>query len=134
MVKRKRQAVVEMEPKNSAPANSDITVDEGAKERQRVVDDLSKTIEGLQFIVNGLENHEPYRRLIEIYQENILVADDSWHLAVDQKQLEDIRIKKLAAELIVKEIPTIKQSIKRLQEELVKMQNPNEFVLRDYEE
>ena len=125
MVKRKRPS----------PANDTITHKEALTEQQEVEEQIVRQIGSLELIVNGLENYEPYQKLIEIYKANIAVADDAWHLTPENSQeFRDLKNKKMAAEYVVMEIPTMKLHIQKLQEELVKIQNPDMFVDKDYDE
>ena len=105
-----------------------------SKEEIKLEEDLIRQIGSIDFILHGLEGNEAFNCLLDIFRENVRVADDAWHLTSENsKEFQDIRIKKLAAEFILNALPTMKQTLEKLQSELIKAQNPDLFINKDYE-
>lgn len=78
-------------------------------------------------IINGLENYEPFKMLIEDFKRSIVMADGAWHkLRTDQTaELSDLRVAKLAGEAIINVIETYKHDLHKYQEELAAIRHPD---------
>lgn len=95
--------------------------------------ELTNRVEELSPIVNGLENYEPYRQLLKLWDNTNKIADNSWHMTFDPQKLNELRITKYAALALINTIPNMKDELNRIQEELVKLNNPDLMVNKDYD-
>ena len=95
--------------------------------------EITQRIGELDFIVNGLENYAPYQALTSSIEKTIKGIDDTWHLITDPKQYNELRTTKMAALEITQYIHIAKAELSKLREELVKLQNPDDFVNKDYD-
>ena len=100
---------------------------------QQIETELIKEIETLSFIVNGLENYEPFRRLLNIFNETIIACDNNWHLIADLNKLNELRISKLAANSLVNTVSNLKDRLEKFQNELITLRNPDDIVNKDYD-
>ena len=92
---------------------------------------LVSEIGRLSFIVNGLKDYEPYQKLVEMMEEIIRGLDDSWHIIPDPQKLHEARVTKLGLEAVVHFLDHRQAELTRLQTQLVKLQNPDEFIDKD---
>lgn len=93
--------------------------------------ELTDRINQLSPIVNGLENHEPFRQLLKLWSDTERIADSSWHLLQDPAKLNELRITKFSALALVNAVPNMKHELEKLQEELIKLRNPDLMILKD---
>lgn len=103
------------------------------KTAQQLEEELIKRIETKSFIVNGLENHEPYLRAIESFRSTRDSIDQTWHLVMDFNKLQELRMTKMAANSIINFVSDMKFDLDKLQSELVKLRNPGDMVDKDYD-
>ena len=115
---------------NQAPVKTekdpDVTVLEEA---------LIQQIADLEFLVKGLEHYAPFKKAIEMWATTRDRIDETWHLLnPDSDKFRELRVTKYAVNTLIEFIPNLKQDLRKCQEDLVKLQNPDEFVHRDYDE
>lgn len=96
-------------------------------------DFLISQIDELSVIVNGLDNYAPFNKLIEKWKKTNEAIDSSWHLFTDLNKLNEARITKFAAMELINCIESLKSDLNKAQTELVKLQNPDEFINKDSE-
>ena len=109
------------------------TTEKRSNAERELEEELIRRIDEGGYIVNGLEKHEPYLKLIEIFKQTRQQIDDTWHLVSDPAKLSELRVTKFAANTLIDFIPNLKGDVDRFQQELVKLQNPDEFVNKDYD-
>lgn len=98
-----------------------------------VEENLIKEIERLSFIVDGLNNYEPYKALIKHFEEAVAECDGVWHLETSPDGLRELRITKMAAQAIIDKLPSLNAELDQFKEELAKLQNPEEHINKDYD-
>lgn len=128
MARRKAKApIAEVKPEPTTIASmQDKTIND-------IVRNLEDEISELDYIVQGLENHEPYNRMVRMFEKNKQVVDDNWHLVGDPMKLQEFRVTKMAADTLVNFIPRLKNDIEKMRIELTKIANPKELINKDYD-
>lgn len=74
---------------------------------------IKKRKEKLQYIINGLKDHEPFHLLLEEKKEAVKFSDANWHLIDinDKDRLLELKYNKLAAERFVNAIDELQQEL-----------------------
>ncbi len=96
--------------------------------------EVVKRIEELSYIVNGLENHDPFIRLLKLWEGTKKSIDDTWHLVGDFNKLAELRITKMAAVDLIRIVPNMKHDLEMLQKQLIELDNPDQNIKKDYDE
>lgn len=99
--------------------------------QQQVEDEYIQRIERCNFIINGLENHEPFRAIMADFLQTIKNIDGAWHLMSDINRLNELRVTKLAAVSIVNCLDNYKFDLEKSTKELAELQNPDKVIQRD---
>jgi hypothetical protein len=97
------------------------------------LEDAHKKIEHCSFIINGLENHEPFKKLIEDFKVWQKFLDDSWHGIQDEKKLREAQMTKVATVSLINALDNYKFDLAKAQEEIVKLENPDKLVTKDWD-
>lgn len=97
-------------------------------------DTLIRRIDEMTFIIEGLENHEPYKKVIESWKRTVTALDAHWHLEGNPQKLHEMRVTKMASMELINYIEFLKQDREKLYMELAKIQNPDDIVNKDYDE
>lgn len=107
----------------------------GVQDREivEVEQELISRIGDLSVIVDGLEHHAPFLKLIETFQRTVKSIDSVWHMTIDPQKLNELRITKFAADEIINYISIAKQERQKLQMELAKLENPDLIINKDYD-
>lgn len=95
--------------------------------------EILKKIERSQVIFEGLQGYTPFLMMLDDFKDTIKSIDDGWHLFTDINKLNELRITKFAAVSIINVLDNYKHDLVRAQEELVKLQNPDKIVNKDYD-
>lgn len=82
--------------------------------------ELLKELDNCSFIVDGLENYEPFKKLMCIVREQANVADDNWHklTKTDDDLFLSLKSQKLALIYLTQIIDNLKAAKEDLQEQL----------------
>lgn len=94
---------------------------------EQVENDLMKRIDSLRFIITGLENHEPYLKLLEIWRETERDIDLRWHLIDDVKQIIMAKGLKFSARELITSLDNMRDELVKCEIELAKLRNPDTF-------
>lgn len=96
-------------------------------EDNKQVHELKQQLSDIQFIVEGLENYEPYNRMVESFELLAKRADDSWVYidSGDTNKLSDLRACKLASIHIVNYIDDLKNQMKDINGQIEALENPD---------
>lgn len=92
---------------------------------------LNQQIQELNFIVEGLENYEPFQKLVAKFKRTNDSLDQSWHLFTDPVKFNEARITKFAAMELIDSIDNLRADLQRARIELAKLQNSDEFINKD---
>lgn len=103
------------------------------REVAELENELIRRIEQASYIIDGLRDNGPYKAMVGVFKETRDAIDATWHLVGDPTKLAELRMTKMAAETLINYIPNMEADRRRLQEELVKMQNPDEIIHKDYD-
>lgn len=103
------------------------------KDEKELEDDLIERIARLTFIIGGLDGHEPFEEVIRMFSQTRKTIDDNWHLVSDPAKLSELRMTKMAVNTLIDFIPNLKVDKQRLQDELMKIQNPDDIINKDYD-
>jgi len=104
-------------------------VDNTAKIRE----DLSSRISRCSLVVNELQNNDAFRCVMEDFQKHKEMIDSNWQFVTDKEKLEEMRITKLAVLSLLNIIETYKADKTRAEAELLKMDNPDDLINKDYD-
>jgi hypothetical protein len=94
---------------------------------EQIENELMAKVESLRYIVTGLENHDPYLKLVEIWRKTEEDIDHRWHLIDDPKQLILAKGLKFSARELVTAIENMRNELVRYEVELAKLRNPDVF-------
>lgn len=100
-----------------------------AEYRQFLVEQVSE----FTSILGGLEHNDGFLKLVDKWKSTNDALDASWHLIYDPIKLNEARITKFAAMELINTIETLKADLERAQHELIKLDNPTEFIHKDVE-
>lgn len=103
------------------------------KSMHQLEEELISRVAELSYIVNGLEGHEPYQKMVASFLRTRESIDANWHLISDPLKLQELRVTKYAVEELINYIPNAKADLERCQLELGKLQNPDDVVNKDYD-
>lgn len=80
-------------------------------------------------IVNGLENYQPFKMLMEDFQKNLEIADGTWHLVKQDEMWKfwELKCTKLAAASILHVIDNYKAELNKAKQALEEIRNPEEI-------
>lgn len=92
---------------------------------------LSAQTDELNFLVQGLENYEPFLKLIEKFKRTSDSLDASWHLFTDPVKFNEARITKFAAMELIHIVDNLKSDLEKAHIELAKLKNPKELMNKD---
>jgi len=92
---------------------------------------LQKRINRYQMIVNGLEDSEAWREVVNDFNVERKRMDDNWQKVRDEKQWHEWRITKLAIMKIINIIDDYKNDIRVAKEEINKIDNPDKKIRKD---
>ena len=98
-----------------------------------VEESFVKRIEELSYLVNGLDNYDPYLKAIDRFKQTRDDIDRNWHLVMDKNKLDEIRLSKMAANSIINFVNDLKYELEMLQKELIMLRNPDLVVNKDYD-
>lgn len=96
-------------------------------------DDILKRIKECQFVTDKLEQDELWKIIVKNAEASVDQLDSNWQDVYDEKQLQQMRVLKLAANQIKKMKEGYVQEWKLAKEELERRNNPN-IIEKDYEE
>lgn len=95
---------------------------------------LLEKAEGLRYIISGLEHHDPFLRLIEMWKETERQLDTIWHKFSDPSKFNEARVTKFATDELVNILENLRADLVRTEIELEKLRHPEQYVNKDYEE
>lgn len=101
--------------------------------QEQMEKELIARIAKSNMVIQGLENHGPFKTVMEDFKGTIEMIDNSWHLVGDPAKLNEFRVTKMAAISLVNCLDGYKFDMKKATEELAKIQNPDKLVSRDYD-
>lgn len=101
------------------------TLDELKKE---LLDRLNRS----KLIVEGLENNEAFKELINDFKSSAKRLDDSWQWISDEKVLKEAQITKMATLCVINSISNYKHDIEKAAQELDKLNHPDK-VMGDFD-
>lgn len=90
-------------------------------------DELVRRIGRIRTIIEGLENHEPFKMMVSDFQNTLISVDSSWHTVLDAKRLEELRVNKLAAVSILNCLDHYKHDMNILVRQLAEMDYPDKI-------
>lgn len=100
---------------------------------QQVEEDYVNRIEELSYMINGLENYQPFEKVLDRFRRTRKNIDDNWHLILDPAKLHEVRVSKLAANSILSFVDDLKGELEKIQKELIILRNPDFVVNKDYD-
>ena len=103
------------------------------KNFEEIKEELRLRISRCNRIVTELENNQAFKEVLDDFRQTKQRIDDNWHLISDPRQLEEMRITKLATVSLINTIETYKHDLNRAQEELIKLENPESLINKDYD-
>jgi hypothetical protein len=83
--------------------------------------------------VSELGNNGAYLELIEDFKNTAKALDNNWQFIDDEKKMKEARITKLAVMSVINAVDNYRLDLKRAEEELVKIDNPEKLVNKDYD-
>jgi hypothetical protein len=99
----------------------------------QIIEDLNKRIAKCNRMIEGLGNHGPFLEMLEDFKLTRQRIDDNWQLVSDEKKLQEMRITKLAIMSVINIVEDYKHDLSKAQEELVKIENPDAIIHKDYD-
>lgn len=99
--------------------------------QEQVEDELLKRMERCNFVINGLQNYEPFRAILADFETTLKNIDRVWHLTSDLNKLNELRITKLAATSLLNSLDNYKFDLEKCTKELAEIQNPDKIISRD---
>lgn len=82
----------------------------------------------LKFIIDGLEHHEPFKKFIELFDEDCQRADETWHNCIVEDEagrnlFYQLRASKLSIINIKNKIQELKNEIEFIEDEMKENKN-----------
>ena len=99
------------------------------KQKQQLLERINKA----KKIIDGLENHEPFKELINDFKAQAKRLDDSWQWITDEKVLKEAQITKMATLSIINTIDNYRADMERAGVELDKLNHPDKIIAGDYD-
>lgn len=92
------------------------------------MDDITNELIKVNFIIDGLENNEPFKRFLGLFEEQAIMADSTWQncLVEDDKGrtlFYQLRSNKLSVVNILNKLEELKSEKLNLQDELTELQS-----------
>lgn len=103
------------------------------EKKQEIERFLVTKVESLRFMVTGLENHQPFLKLVEMWAETEKQLDANWHRIHDPIKLMEARATKFSAQELTNIIEYMRSDLTRAEIELEKLRNPDNYVNKDYD-
>lgn len=100
---------------------------------QQVEEDYVNRIEELSYMINGLENYQPFEKALDRFRRTVKNIDDNWHFVFDPAKLHEIRVSKFASSSILSFVDDLKGELEKIQKELIILRNPDLVVNKDYD-
>jgi hypothetical protein len=94
---------------------------------------LYEVIQENNAIIEGLENNEPFKNLIEKFKKTAKQLDDNWQWITDEKALLQAQITKMAQLSIIHALDNLRHDSKLAQDRIIKIENPEEVTTADYD-
>ena len=104
------------------------------KDVNQIRDDLLERINRSNEIITGLEGNIAFKLALEDFEKQKKRIDDYWQYENDQKNLESLRITKLATLSVLNIIDNYKFDLEKARQELYKLDNPSKVIKKDYDE
>lgn len=98
-------------------------------ETQRIIDRITECNE----VIHNLESTAVWKIVMKDCQEQKQVLDDHWQDITDEKQLREARVLKLAYNYLLNIKGTYEEEKKHKQEDLDKIQNISQEIIKDYD-
>jgi len=96
-------------------------------------DKVVRRIEECQIVVNELEQSPAWKVIIKDLERQRELIDNHWHLVTDDEKLQEFRVTKFAVMQLLNLKKSYEEDLKTAQEELKKLDNPEEEVMKDYD-
>lgn len=96
-------------------------------------DSIVARIEKAKTIVDGLENSEAFRLFVKDFKDWADRLDSSWQYIQDDKVLKEAQITKMATVTVINALDNYKAELKKAQDELTLMDNPDLAIPADYD-
>ena len=103
------------------------------KDQSVIIEELEKKISKCNLVLENLGNNEAFKMVLSDFEENKKRIDENWHLITDDKQLEQLRITKLAIMSLLNVLPSYEHDRRISLEEKVKLENPNVIINKDFD-
>lgn len=103
-----------------------------SEQRNREEELLSK-IDRASKVINGIPGNEAIQILFEDLAKTRETIDNNWHLVVDEKKLQELRVTKLAIGTLLSIVQSYEHDYKLAQKELEELRNKKHFVGKDYD-
>jgi hypothetical protein len=84
-------------------------------QKQKYVAEIRTAIDKLQFIISQLDGNEGWKKLMDVFKEQVVALDDSWHLipVEETKRFMEARAAKMAYSHILNWIEFAKADIEK---------------------
>ena len=95
-----------------------------------------KEIERANEVIRDASASPGFKVIMEDLGEMIKEIDKNWHLVATEKAnlLQEMRVTKLAVTYLISIVQTYERNLKKYNEELFRLENPNDAIKRDYDE
>lgn len=92
-------------------------------QQDQSIDDLQAELNKVDFVLNGLENYEPFDKFIEFFKDAAKATDDEWFKLASSKDdlFQDLKAHKLAYNSVLQFIDSMKFAREGLVEEIEQM-------------
>lgn len=97
------------------------------------LEELRQRVAKCNRIITELEPNGGFKDLLSDFEATKKRIDDNWHLVSDPKQLEEMRVTKLAVSSILTSLENYRHDMKLAQEEIAKIENPDLIIHRDWD-
>lgn len=95
--------------------------------KEKIEKELMQKVESLRFIVTGLEHHEPFIKLVEMWRETEQKLDANWHHIYDPLKLIEARATKYATAELTGIVELLRSDLVAAEFELETLRNPDKF-------
>lgn len=104
------------------------------KNINQIRDDLFIRINRCNEIITGLEGNNAFKLALEDFEKQKKRIDDYWQYENDPKNLESLKITKLATISVLNIVDNYKYDLKKAKQELYQLDNPDKTVMKDWDE
>lgn len=98
-----------------------------------IKEELEQRIAKCDIVISGLEKNAAFNQVLSDFENQRKMIDDNWHWVTDKTKLEEMRVTKLAVLSLLHTIDNYKSDKARCKAELVKIDNPEDLVNKDYD-